>query len=192
MGVVYKARQTSLNRLVAVKMVLSSVYTGEVERRRFANEAQSVAQLKHPNIVQVFDFGEHRGHLFYTMELLEGGSLAARIGGQPQPPIKSAELVEVLARAIHQAHSAGISHRDLKPSNIFLASDATPKIGDFGLAKRDSHDLTATGAVMGSPSYMAGGTIMPPSPWIGSTMKAAKRRVCSARSRAGKSPKGTV
>jgi tRNA A-37 threonylcarbamoyl transferase component Bud32 len=155
MGVVYKARQTSLNRLVAIKMVLSGVYTGEDDRRRFANEAQSVAQLKHPNIIQVFDFGEHRGHLFYTMELLEGGSLAARLGGQPQPPGKSAELVEVLARAIQQTHSAGITHRDLKPANIFLTGDGTPKIGDFGLAKRVSHNLTASGAVMGSPSYMA-------------------------------------
>lgn len=115
MGVVYKARQTSLNRVVALKMVLSGVHTGEVERKRFANEAQSVAQLKHPNIVQVFDFGEHGGHLFYAMELLEGGSLASRLGGQPQPPMKSAELAEVLARAVQQAHSAGIVHRDLKP-----------------------------------------------------------------------------
>lgn len=155
MEVVYKARQTSLNRVIALKMVLSGVYAGGVERQRFANEAQSIAQLKHPNIVQVFDFGEHRGHLFYAMELLEGGSLAARLGGQPQPPIKSAEVVEILAHAIQQAHLAGISHRDLKPANIFLTDDGTPKIGDFGLAKRDTHELTAPGAVMGSPSYMA-------------------------------------
>jgi serine/threonine-protein kinase len=154
-GVVYKARQLSLNRVVALKMVLSGVYAGEEERQRFVNESRRAAAVKHPNIVQVFDSGAHRGHLFYAMELLEGGSLAAQLGGRPQPPIRSAELVEALARAVQTAHAAGIIHRDLKPANIFLAIDGTPKIGDFGLAKQIDHSLTATGAVMGSPSYMA-------------------------------------
>jgi tRNA A-37 threonylcarbamoyl transferase component Bud32 len=155
MGVVFKARQTNLNRIVALKMVLSGGYAGQAERKRFVNEALSVAQLGHSNIVPIFDFGEHAGHLYFTMEFLEGGSLAARLGGQPQPALRSAELVGVLARAIEQVHAAGIAHRDLKPANVFLTACGEPKIGDFGLAKRESQDLTATGAVIGSPCYMA-------------------------------------
>lgn len=156
MGVVYQARQASLNRIVALKMVLSGAYTGEVERRRFIQEAQSVARLKHPNIVQVFDFGEHHGHLYYAMEYLEGGNLTTRIKGKPQPATWAAQFVEVLARAVQHAHEAGILHRDLKPDNIFLTADGTPKIGDFGLARHThQQDLTASGVVVGTPNYMA-------------------------------------
>jgi len=177
MGVVYKARQLSLNRIVALKMILSGSHAGPTERDRFWREAEAVASLQNPNIVQIFEFGEANGHPYLALEYVEGGSLAQHLAAKSSwPPRAAAELVELLARAVHYAHTKGVVHRDLKPGNILLAADlpssgngasakvhrwvtGTPKITDFGLAKRlgDSGQAngTKTGAVIGTPSYIA-------------------------------------
>jgi serine/threonine protein kinase/Tfp pilus assembly protein PilF len=157
MGVVYEARQLGLNRMVALKMIRSDHHAQTEHVARFRIEAEAVARLRHPNILQIYDIGEVGGLPFFSVELLGGGSLADRLDGTPQPGRSSAELLATLALAIEAAHQAGIVHRDLKPSNVLFTSDATPKVTDFGLAKRlestDHH--TETGQVMGSPSYMA-------------------------------------
>jgi WD40 repeat protein len=157
MGVVYKARQLGLNRLVALKMVRAGAHAGPEELLRFATEARAVAHLQHPQIVQIFEVNRHEGQPFFIMELLEGGSLKARLDGKPLPPRLAAEMMEGLAEAVEFAHRRGIVHRDLKPANVLLAADGTPKITDFGLAKHSQggSDLTQTGAVLGTPSYMA-------------------------------------
>jgi eukaryotic-like serine/threonine-protein kinase len=157
MGVVYKARQLGLNRLVALKMIRGGSQARPDHFVRFSIEAEAVARLRHPNIVQIFDIGEVEGLPFVSLELLEGGSLADRLAGTPQPGRPSAELLVTLALAIDLAHQAGIVHRDLKPSNVLFTEDGIPKITDFGLAKRiDSDDhQTESGQIMGSPSYMA-------------------------------------
>jgi len=169
MGVVYKARQTKLHRLVAIKMILAGAYAGPDQLRRFRQEAEAVARLQHPHIVQIYEVGEHEGRPFFSLEFVEGGSLAQRLDGTPQPPQSAARIVEQLAQAIQVAHEHGIIHRDLKPANILLTRNGTPKITDFGLAKQleieetpvglagaKVLDLpTATGAVLGTPSYMA-------------------------------------
>jgi WD40 repeat protein len=157
MGVVYKARDTRLGRLVALKMILHAHHAGPSERDRFRDEARAVARLSHPNVVQVYEVGETGGLPFFALEFFPGGSLARRLGGTPLPPGDAARLVEVLARAVQAAHEAGVVHRDLKPANVLLAADGTPKVADFGLAKLAGGDSgrTATGAVLGTPSYMA-------------------------------------
>jgi WD40 repeat protein/tRNA A-37 threonylcarbamoyl transferase component Bud32 len=157
MGVVYKARQAKLNRVVALKMILSGAHAGSAERQRFLTEAEAVARLQHPNIVQIHEIGEADGYPFFSLEFCPGGSLAARLNGTPLPPAEAAPLVEALARAVQAAHQAGVVHRDLKPANVLLLSDGTPKITDFGLAKKldDASGQTASGAIMGTPSYMA-------------------------------------
>jgi tRNA A-37 threonylcarbamoyl transferase component Bud32 len=157
MGVVYKARQTGLQRIVALKMILSAGHAGAAERARFRTEAEAIARLQHPNIVSVFEVGEHEGRPFFSLELCPGGSLDRKLAGTPLPPREAARLVEVLARAMHAAHQANVIHRDLKPANVLLSADGTPKITDFGLAKKldDGANPTVTGAVMGTPSYMA-------------------------------------
>jgi WD40 repeat protein len=157
MGVVYQARQVRANRVVALKMILTGVHAGEAERRRFLTEAEAVARVQHPNIVQVHEVGEHDGHPFFSLEFCPGGSLADKLDGTPLPPHEAARLVEVLARAVQAAHEAGVVHRDLKPANVLLAADGTPKVTDFGLAKRlgDAAGQTASGAIVGTPSYMA-------------------------------------
>ncbi len=157
MGVVYKARQVRLNRTVALKMILASEHSGPEAAIRFLAEAESVAKIQHPNIVQIFHIDEHAGHPFFEMEYIPGGSLADRLDNTPQPPRIAARLVEILARAMASAHNAGVVHRDLKPGNILLSGDGTPKVADFGLAKclGVASGLTATNAIMGSPSYMA-------------------------------------
>jgi tetratricopeptide (TPR) repeat protein/tRNA A-37 threonylcarbamoyl transferase component Bud32 len=155
MGVVYKARQRNLNRVVALKMILAGSHAGIEATARFLQEAETVARLKHPNIVSVYDFGSHDGKPYFSLEYLEGGSLADRLGGEPQPPAAAAQTLETLARAVHAAHELGIVHRDLKPANVLLAADGTPKIVDFGLAKQGDVGLTATGDILGTPSYMA-------------------------------------
>jgi WD40 repeat protein/tetratricopeptide (TPR) repeat protein len=161
MGVVYKARQVGLGRLVAVKMILSGAHAPAAERQRFQAEAEAVARLSHPHIVQVHEVGEHEGLPYFSLEYVGGGSLAQRLGGTPMPPLPAAALVRTLAEATQAAHAAGILHRDLKPANVLLTEDGLPKVTDFGLAKfldprEDGSDRhTPTGAILGTPNYMA-------------------------------------
>jgi serine/threonine-protein kinase len=157
MGVVYKARQTALDRVVALKMILAGAYAAGETVARFEAEARAVARFQHPNIVQVFEVGRHDGLPYFSLEFVEGGTLAKKIAREPQPPAFAAETVEKLARAVQYAHDRGIVHRDLKPANVLLADDGTPKIADFGLAKSLEGDSgqTQSGQVLGTPSYMA-------------------------------------
>ncbi len=167
MGVVYKARQVTLDRLVALKMVRAGEFATEEEARRFRQEVEAVAALDHPNIVPIFEVGDHRGRQYYTMPLLSG-SLAARAsaygvsGARNRTEARgrqarAARLVAAIARAVYHAHQRGILHRDLKPSNVLLDEGGEPHVADFGLARRlnSGAGLTATGAVLGTPSYMA-------------------------------------
>ncbi len=157
MGVVYKARHLALNRVVALKMILAGAHAGAQDRLRFKAEAEVIARLQHPNVVQIYEVGEAEDYPFFAMEFVPGGSLAAKVAGTPQPPRDAARLVEALARAVDAAHRQGIVHRDLKPANVLLAADGTPKITDFGLARRLDAEAgpTQTDSVMGTPSYMA-------------------------------------
>jgi hypothetical protein len=163
MGVVYRARHLALKREVALKMILTGPHASASDVRRFRAEAEMVARLQHPNIVQIHEIGEHEGRPFLALELVDGGSLAERLDGKLLPARESALLIETLARAVHYAHQRGIVHRDLKPGNVLLAEvrgqapgASQPKITDFGLAKRlDEAGQTQTGAVLGTPSYMA-------------------------------------
>jgi eukaryotic-like serine/threonine-protein kinase len=156
MGVVYKARQRNLNRLVALKMILAGGHAAATERARFQTEAEAIARLQHPNIVQVHEVGDHEGKPYFSLEFCGGGSLERKLNGTPLPARAAAALVETLARAMHAAHTQQIIHRDLKPANVLLLEDGTPKITDFGLAKKlDEAGQTHAGAVMGTPSYMA-------------------------------------
>jgi WD40 repeat protein/tRNA A-37 threonylcarbamoyl transferase component Bud32 len=157
MGVVYKARQTSLGRLVALKLLLHGARASDVERRRLRAEAEALAQLQHPHIVQVFEVGEHDDLPYLALELVEGHTLAQAVHRTPQPSRETARLVEVLARAVHAAHERGVVHRDLKPANVLMTADGVPKVTDFGLAKRleGAEPLTRPGHVMGTPTYMA-------------------------------------
>jgi serine/threonine-protein kinase len=177
MGVVYRARQVGLDRLVALKMILGGAHADEQDLARFRTEAEAVARLQHPHIVQIHDIGAHDGLPFFSLEFCGGGSLAARLNGTPLQPRQAAQLVETLARAMQAAHEHQIVHRDLKPANILLASggreppgdgalpggsrpplaDLIPKIADFGLAKKldAGPGQTQSGAIVGTPSYMA-------------------------------------
>jgi serine/threonine protein kinase/WD40 repeat protein len=183
MGVVYRARQTSLQRSVALKMLLTSALQTEEGLARFHTEAEALAQLQHPHIVQIYEIGEHEGRPYFVLEYVDGPSLAQYLDGRPQGSRPAAGLVEVLARAVDFAHQHGIIHRDLKPANVLLqrseeeaagrpgppsrslrTSDFIPKITDFGLAKFVGHEepagggrraLTETGTILGTPSYMA-------------------------------------
>jgi WD40 repeat protein len=155
MAVVYRARQDNPERVVALKVLLTGGHGGGERRARFRAEADTIARLRHPNIVQVFEAGEQDTLPFLVLEFCEGGSLARRLGGKPQPPRAAAALVAQLARAVEHAHGAGVIHRDLKPANVLLTADGQPKVSDFGLAKAERPELTATGALLGTPSYMA-------------------------------------
>jgi eukaryotic-like serine/threonine-protein kinase len=137
-------------------MVLSGSQAGPQERYRFRAEAEAVARLRHPNIVQIYEVGEHDGLPFFALEFCPGGSLAGQLDGKPWAAGRAAELIETLARAVHAAHQARLVHRDLKPANVLLAADGTPKVTDFGLAKKlDEAGQTRSGVVMGTPEYMA-------------------------------------
>jgi WD40 repeat protein len=156
MGVVYQARQVRLNRLVALKMILAGGHAGEAELARFRIEAEAIARLQHPHIVQIHEVGEYEGRPYLALEFCPGGSLEGKLGGTPLPPHEAGRLVETLARAMHAAHRRHVLHRDLKPANVLLLEDGTPKVTDFGLAKKlDEGGQTQTGAVIGTPSYMA-------------------------------------
>ena len=156
MGVVFRARQISLNRPVALKMILSGAMAGDEEKRRFAIEAEAVAGLDHPNIAPVHEVGQHDGHPYFSMKLIEGGSLASRAGEFLKDPARAARVLIAIADAIGHAHRRGILHRDLKPSNVLLDPDGTPYVVDFGLARKTSGnpELTQTGAILGTPAYM--------------------------------------
>jgi WD40 repeat protein len=157
MGVVYKAIQTSLRRVVALKVLQPAGNQGTEAEARFRAEAEVVARMQHPNIVQLFEIGEHGGRSYFSLELLDGGTLAGKLGGKPQPEREAARLTATLARAVHYAHQRGVIHRDLKPANVLLTADGVPKITDFGLARRlgTSQRLTQLGEVIGTPCYMA-------------------------------------
>jgi serine/threonine-protein kinase len=127
MGVVYRARQLSLDRPVALKMILAGGHAGAEELARFRTEAETIARLQHPNVVQIHEVGESEGHPYFSLELVEGGSLAQKLAGTLLPPRQAAGLVETLARAIQSAHERGVVHRDLKPANVLLTADGTPK-----------------------------------------------------------------
>jgi WD40 repeat protein len=156
MGVVYKAQQTALRRVVALKMILHGDYAGEDQRRRFQAEAEAIAALQHPHIVQVHEVGSHNGVAYFSLEYCGGGSLEKQLDGTPWEPKRAAALVQTLAGAIQAAHQQGLVHRDLKPGNVLLTSDGTPKVTDFGLVKRlDVPGHTQSNAIVGTPSYMA-------------------------------------
>jgi serine/threonine-protein kinase len=156
MGVVYKARQKSLDRTVAVKMLLRAELASAADLARFRAEAESAARLEHPNIVPVYEVGECDGQAFFSMKYVEGLTLSQRLAEGPLPPREAARLLGLVARAVHHAHRNGILHRDLKPSNVILDGDGQPLVTDFGLAKRVGRgaSLTRTGAIVGTPSYM--------------------------------------
>jgi serine/threonine protein kinase len=176
MGVVYKARQLGLGRLVALKMIKAGAGSNAEQLHRFRIEAEAVARLQHPNIVQIHEIGEYEGMPYFSLEFCAGGSLSKALEGKPQPPQPSAAVVEMLARAMHATHERNIIHRDLKPANVLLAPASgggglsfgvreppaepgakwTPKLTDFGLAKKlDAEGQTVEGCVMGTPNYMA-------------------------------------
>jgi tRNA A-37 threonylcarbamoyl transferase component Bud32 len=156
MGVVYKARQVQAGRVVALKMILSGSHASEEEVARFRTEAEAVARLRHLGVVAVYEVGEHDGRAFFSLEYCEGGGLDKKLNGTPLPAEEAARLVRSLAHAVQAAHAHAVVHRDLKPANVLLTADGTPKVTDFGLAKKlDEQGKTQTGAVMGTPSYMA-------------------------------------
>jgi serine/threonine protein kinase len=162
MGVVYKARQMAVGRVVALKMILSGELAAPRERERFRAEAEAVARLQHPNIVQLYEYGEAAGRPYFSLEFVGGGSLADRLDGTPRPADHSAELVETLARAMHYAHQQGVIHRDLKPANLFLCGREPArmvKVLDFGISKvfadEEVSQTTTPSLALGTPHYMS-------------------------------------
>ncbi|WP_337174210.1 serine/threonine-protein kinase [Paludisphaera sp.] len=157
MGIVYRAHDTALNRPVALKMILSGALAGDADRERFRREAALAARLDHSNIVPIHEVGEQDGFLYFTMRLVEGGTLADHMETYREDPIAAAGLIETLARAVRYANEQGFIHCDLKPSNVLIDRDGSPRVTDFGLARQasQSSELTASGAVLGTPSYMA-------------------------------------
>ena len=157
MGVVYKAKQVSLNRTVALKMILAGQLAAPADVQRFQTEAEAAANLDHPHIVPIYEVGEYQGQHYFSMKLMDGGSLAQQTDRFTRDPKAAAWLLAAVAQAIHHAHQRGILHRDLKPANILLDAQGQPHVTDFGLAKRIEGDkgVTQTGAILGTPSYMA-------------------------------------
>jgi WD40 repeat protein len=156
MGVVYRARQRSLGRLVTVKTLHGGVVASEAERQRFRAEAETVAALQHPHIVPLYEAGEHDGVPFFSLELIEGGSLSQALDRFRESPRAAARLVATAARAVHFAHARGVLHRDLKPGNILIDDKGEPRVTDFGLARRQERgQLTLSGAIVGTPEYVA-------------------------------------
>ena len=157
MGIVYKARQLSLNRPVALKMIKAARFASDDEVRRFRNEAEAVARLDHPHIVPIFEVGQFEDQHYFSMKLIAGESLDKRLKDYIADPRRAARLVAATAGAIHHAHQRGILHRDLKPANILVDAEGQPHVTDFGLAKRVEGDseLTRSGAILGTPAYMA-------------------------------------
>jgi Protein kinase domain len=157
MGVVFQSRQISLNRPVAIKMILSAHLASEADVRRFYVEAKAAANLDHPNIVPIYEIGEHEGQHYFSMKLIKGGNLADRISDLAGDPEAAARLMATVAHAVDAAHRKGIVHRDLKPANILIDEAGQPHVSDFGLAKDlgSGDALTKSGAIMGTPSYMS-------------------------------------
>ena len=157
MGVVYRAVQRSLGRTVALKMLLRRDLATPADVARFRTEAESAARLDHPGIVSIFEVGEWEGHPFYSMQLVEGTTLAKQLARGPMPPRIAAGLLAKVAAAVQAAHERGVLHRDLKPSNILIDAAGEPHVSDFGLAKRieDEQSVTHTGAILGTPCYMS-------------------------------------
>ena len=156
MGVVFQARQVSLNRVVALKMILAGQLADETDIKRFHTEAEAAANLDHPGIVPIYEVGEHEGQHYFSMGFVEGQSLSQRIAGGPLPAREAASLMAKIAEAIEFAHKQGVIHRDLKPANILIDAGGNPRVTDFGLAKKWKEDsgLTGSGQIMGTPSYM--------------------------------------
>jgi TRAP transporter TAXI family solute receptor len=157
MGVVYKARETRLDRLVAVKMILGGRFASDGDIDRFYTEAKAAAKLEHRGVVRIYNVGEHEGHHYFTMDLIEGTDLATLVDGSPLAPEQAAQYLRSIAEAVHFAHEKGILHRDLKPGNVLIDEHNQPLITDFGLAKYlDEHEgITGSGAMVGTPSYMS-------------------------------------
>jgi len=157
MGVVFKARQRSLNRVVALKMILSGRYASREEIERFRAEAESAARLRHPHIVPIYEIGEHEGRQFFSMGYVDGASLDQLTEESPLTSRDAAAYVRTVAEAVHFAHEQGVLHRDLKPSNVLIDIDDQPHVADFGLAKnaQSDHELTMTGQVLGTPNYIS-------------------------------------
>jgi eukaryotic-like serine/threonine-protein kinase len=156
MGAVYRARQASLNRMVAVKVLLGGQFANETFLKRFRREAEAAASLNHPGIVSIYEVGEQEGQPYFSMELIEGRSLAELTRDSPLPARRAVQLIKAIAEAVHFAHERRLLHRDLKPSNVLVDASDAPHITDFGLAKRfeGDADLTLTGQVLGTPNYM--------------------------------------
>jgi len=152
MGIVYKARQLSLNRLVAVKMILTGQLASASEVRRFRTESEAAAQLDHPNIVPIYEVGEHEGQHYFSMKLVEGENLAQLLAGKSMPARRAAKLIAAMARAVHYAHQRGVLHRDINPTNILVDPRGEPQLTDFGLARlvEKESSLTQSMAVLGS------------------------------------------
>jgi eukaryotic-like serine/threonine-protein kinase len=157
MGIVYKARQRSLNRVVAVKMIRLGSWASDSDLRRFLREAENAAKLDHPHIVPVYEVGQVGGLPFFSMRLMEGGSLEDSLGRLAENPRAAARMAVTVVQAVQYAHQHGVLHRDLKPANVLLDGEGRPSVGDFGLARAIEGDssLTAEGVIVGTPSYMA-------------------------------------
>ena len=157
MGIVLQARQRSLNRPVALKMIRAGRRASSDDLLQLRNEAEAVANLDHPNIIPIYEVGEHEGHSYFAMKLVEGGTLAQRLEEYAANPSAAAGAMATVARAVHHAHQRGVLHCDLKPSNILIDAGGQPYVSDFGLAMRIKGDrrLTESGAILGSPPYMA-------------------------------------